>query len=72
MTGDQLAAIRKRLGMSPAKFGRALGYTGNLNSVRLSVRRYESGEKQIAPWIARLAIMYERFGIPDEFLDESD
>jgi DNA-binding transcriptional regulator YiaG len=72
MSGDELAAIRKRLGMSPTKFGRALGYTGNPNSLRLSVKRYEDGSKPIPGWIARLAIMFERHGVPDDFLADGD
>lgn len=69
MTGDELVAIRKSFGLSPAKFGRALGYTGD---IRATMRRYENGSKDIPPWIARLAIMFERHGIPPEWLEGSD
>jgi transcriptional regulator with XRE-family HTH domain len=69
MTGDELVAIRKSFGLSPAKFGRALGYTGD---IRATMRRYENGSKDIPPWIARLAIMFERHGIPGDFLADGD
>lgn len=69
MTGDELVAIRKGFGMSPAKFGRALGYQGD---IRGTMRRYENGSKEIPPWIERLALMFERHGIPDEWLEGDD
>jgi|GEM_PF-6589579 len=67
MTGQELAAIRKRLGLSLIQFGRALGYQGEDNTVSVTVRRYEAPNgRPIPPWIARLAIMFDRFGIPDD------
>lgn len=67
MQGDELKAIRRQLGLTVRELGVAFGYTGNANSVGLTIRRYERGEKPIPPWIARLAIMYARFGIPVDF-----
>jgi transcriptional regulator with XRE-family HTH domain len=71
MTGTQLAAIRKRLGLSLVEFGRALGYEGNRNTVQVAVSRYEAGAREIPPWIARLAAMYAEHGVPPQFLDRS-
>lgn len=69
MTGDQFKSIRKGLGLSLRKFGQALGYSGNANTLSVHIRRYESGNREHIPeWIARLAIMYQRFGIPKEWL----
>lgn len=68
MTGTELRAIRHALGLSLNQFGRALGYEGNANTLNCAIRRYEAGEREIAPWIARLATMYERHGVPSEYL----
>jgi hypothetical protein len=51
-------------------WGRALGYHCEINSVKVVVRRYENGGRPIPPWIARLAWMYGRHGIPGQFLSE--
>ena len=67
MTGEELKVIRHGLGLSTTEFGRALGYAGELNTISVQIRRYESGAREIPPWIARLATMYARFGIPDDF-----
>ncbi|WP_454917258.1 helix-turn-helix domain-containing protein [Xanthobacter sediminis] len=71
MTGPELAAIRHRLGLSAIAFGRACGYTGTDNSVSVSIRRYE-GEygRPVPPLLARLAVMFDRFGVPDDFWPE--
>jgi transcriptional regulator with XRE-family HTH domain len=71
MTGAQLAAIRKRLGLSLVEMGRALGYAGNRNTVQVAVSRYEAGDRDIPPWIARLAAMYAEHGVPPRFLDKT-
>jgi transcriptional regulator with XRE-family HTH domain len=67
MTGPDLRAIRTRLGLSVYDFGRALGYQGNDNTVGVQIRRYETGARDVPPWIARLAEMYGRYGVPKEF-----
>lgn len=69
MTGAEFAAIRKRLNLSLVEFGRALGYDGNRNTVQVAVSRYESGAREIPPWIARLAVMFDRHGVPADFAD---
>jgi len=66
MTGPELAAIRKRLGLGTVAMGRALGYGGNDNTISVAIRKYESAGREIPPWIARLAHMYGRFGVPDD------
>jgi hypothetical protein len=43
MTGDDLHALRKRLGMGIVGFGRALGYVdAEASTVSRKVRRYEA------------------------------
>lgn len=70
MTGDDLNEIRTRLGLSTAQFGYALGFSGSKSNVSTTIRRFEHGDKPVPPWIARLAIMFDRYGVPREFHDE--
>jgi transcriptional regulator with XRE-family HTH domain len=67
MTGEEMKTIRKRLGLSTVELARAMGYVGADNTVSVTVRRYESGGREIPPWLARLLIMFDRFGVPDDF-----
>lgn len=65
MTPEEFRAIRARLGLSLAGLGRAIGYAGKKRS---TVHDYESGRRApIPPWIARLLIMYDRHGVPEEW-----
>ena len=66
MTGPELRVIRKQLGLSVIQMGRALGYGGGDNTVSVQVRRWEGGQREIPPWIARLATMYGRHGVPKD------
>lgn len=68
MTGPELKAIREKLGLSVIQMGRALGYSGNDNTISVQVRRYELGMREIPEWIARLAFMYGKHGVPKRFL----
>ena len=67
MTGSELAAIRKSLGLSTTQWGRALGYSGTDASVSASVRRLEARHDDAIPTtVGRLALMYDRYGVPRE------
>lgn len=66
MTGPQFAAIRKRLGFTAEAFGRALGFGGNRNSLQGRISDMEASRRTITPTLARLAVMFDRFGIPDD------
>lgn len=66
MTGKDLRKIRRDLGLSVRDFGHALGYSGTDNTISVQIRRYELGTRPIPPWIAKLAKMYHRFGIPED------
>lgn len=72
MTGDELADIRRSLKLSIVRFGRALGHSGDDKNISRTMRRYESNEKEIPPWIARLALMFERYGVPEGFFEDDD
>jgi transcriptional regulator with XRE-family HTH domain len=65
VTGDELKRIRQGLGRSVRDFALALGFEGEHAGTAL--RRYERGEKTIPPKVARLATMYQRYGIPADF-----
>lgn len=64
MTGDELKRTRHQLGMSTWRFGLALGYQGNRNSVQVAIRRLERGGRDVPPAVGRLAAMYALYGVP--------
>ncbi len=71
MTGEDMKRIRHQLGFSTLQLGRAIGYVGGENTVSVTIRRYESGQREIPPWIGRLLLMFERYGVPPDFLPDS-
>lgn len=67
MTAKQFKKIREKLGLEHFAWGQALGYRGERTTVQRVIRRFESGEREVPPCIERLAVMFERFGIPKDF-----
>ena len=67
MTGPQLSLIRNKLGLTRLEWGRALGYTGEDEGVQASIRRTETMDR-VPSQVARLAEMYQRHGVPKEFV----
>jgi hypothetical protein len=67
MTGPELRTIRLGLGLSLSKWGGALGYSGERQALATAMRRFEAGEREIPEWIARLAFMYQKHGIPKQW-----
>lgn len=65
MTGAELKIIRKQLGLSTTELGRAFGYEGSDVTASGTIRKYESENRPIPPWLARLAIMFFKHGVPD-------
>jgi transcriptional regulator with XRE-family HTH domain len=63
MTGKEFRAIRERLGLTTAAWGRALGYCGTYATITRHIRHFESGARRIPPTIAVLARMYEQHGL---------
>lgn len=63
MTGAQLRAIRTRLGVTAAEFGEALGYESSPEGRACIVYGLEHG-RRITPAIARLSLMFAKYGIP--------
>lgn len=66
MTGPEFRAIRQQLGLTLMEWGRALGYQGD--NPQVTVSRLEAEGQPITRQVARLAEMYRRHGVPDEFL----
>ena len=64
---DDRRAIRKKLGLSLLEMGKAIGYQGSDQTVKNVWHRYETGERECPPWIARLAYMLGRHGVPPNF-----
>lgn len=69
MTGAELKVIRKHLGLTTTEMGRAFGYEGSDVTASGTIRKYESEARPIPPWLGRLAIMFDRNGVPPEFLE---
>lgn len=69
MKGDTLRAIRKRLGLTVMEMGKAFGWQGTAKTMREQLNRYETGKREIPPAISRLAIMFDRFKVPGDFLN---
>jgi len=47
--------------------GRLLGYRGPKANVAVQIRRLERDARQIPPSVEKLTLMYEHFGIPEEW-----
>ena len=68
MTSSDLRTARETLGLSQADFAIALGYRNHdRQGLRQQVNDMEAGRKAITPQTARLAEMFRRFGVPEEF-----
>lgn len=70
MTPAEMKRIRHERGLSTAQWGRALGYRGA--NVQVQVRQLENGVKPIPRFVERLARMFERHGVPEEWLEEEE
>lgn len=70
MTGAEMKAAREKLDLSLYALGVALGYEGNRNTIQVAIGRYESGERDIPPWIGRLVEMYTNHGVPPQWLPQ--
>ncbi|WP_029002740.1 transcriptional regulator [Azorhizobium doebereinerae] len=70
MTGDEIKEARQRLGLSTAQLGIALGLGGKTANISKMIRRIESGDGFLTPAQSRLLVMFIRFGVPADMLDE--
>ena len=64
MNGHEFRSIRKALGLSLDQFALELGYNGNQQGNRNTIKRFETGERPISPPVARLAWLLKKTGLP--------
>lgn len=55
MTGEELMAIRHKLGMTQKQFARVLGLNGSANTIRKEIDAMEQGWRDIWPRTAAIA-----------------
>ena len=67
MKPNELKAIRAKLGLTQLQFGRALGIGGADLGCSSYVSQMENGHESVSEARARLARMYDLFGVPDKF-----
>jgi transcriptional regulator with XRE-family HTH domain len=70
MDGQEFKAIRKRLKLSAAALGHALGYEGSDANIARTIYRLESGRPIPRP-VARLLEMFDAFGVPRAWAGET-
>jgi hypothetical protein len=69
VTKEELKAAREECGLSLADWAYALGYRhASRDAARQQAYEMEIGRKAITPQVARLAEMFRRHGVPDEWL----
>ena len=54
MTGAELILIRHAFGLGRREFAVLLGYTGEPRNSWITIKRYETGDREIPPTIERL------------------
>jgi transcriptional regulator with XRE-family HTH domain len=67
---NPIRAAREQVGLSQADFGQALGYGGTKQSRRGILSAFENGHKPAPIFVARLAEMFRRYGVPKDFMPE--
>jgi transcriptional regulator with XRE-family HTH domain len=69
MPQKRVKQARQATGLGQADFGKALGYQhGNRHHMRVQVNDMEQGRRPVSPVVQRLAEMFRRFGVPDDFI----
>lgn len=71
--------LRRRLGLSESQMATAIGYTSDaedMNKRRANKatawRKLANGKRPVSRVLGRLLVMFERFGVPDDFLIPDD
>ncbi len=67
VNGEDMKRIRHQVGLSTLELGRVFGYPGADNTVSFTIRRYESGQRPLPPWLGRFMLLLERHGVPEDF-----
>jgi len=63
----QSQEAREAFGLSASAMGKALGYSGPKANIAVHIRRLERDARGIPPSVEKLALMYARHGIPEEW-----
>jgi transcriptional regulator with XRE-family HTH domain len=64
---------RVKSGLSAADLAKALGYRiATSHGMRQQVYDMEQGRKPITPMVQRLCVMFVRYGVPDDFLNDAE
>lgn len=72
LASDTVKEARRSSGLPAADFARALGYRlRNRQLARQQIEDLETGRKPVTGIVERLCLMFLRFGIPDDFLDDN-
>ena len=73
MTPAKFRSVREAFGLSLADWARALGYQSkSRQNLTKQICDMESGRKPIPRSIARIVELFERFGIPEDFLKKDE
>jgi hypothetical protein len=67
MKDEELKTIREEFSLSASAMGKALGYTGPKANIAVHIRRLERDARRIPSSVEKLALMYARHGIPEEW-----
>lgn len=66
MKPEEFAAIRARLHLTQRELAIALAYRGHNSAIEIS--KFETSLRYIPKRVARLMLMFDRFGVPKDFL----
>jgi hypothetical protein len=68
VTGPELRAIRKRLGLTLWQMGQAIGYGGKRRNIANQIRQFEAGVRPVPVPVGRLVYMFDKHGVPPHFV----
>lgn len=65
--GKEFRRIREHLNLSRDQFAIELGYEGNMNGNRTTIRRFETNDRPVPLPTAKLAWMLSQNGLPESW-----
>lgn len=69
---EKMREVRKKSGLSTPQFARVLGYKGTDASMKVIISRFENGHVAPTKTMTRLILMFDAYGIPKEWTNDSD
>jgi transcriptional regulator with XRE-family HTH domain len=67
LPGAEFRRIREHLGLSRDQYAIELGYEGNVNGNRTTIRRFETNERPVPLPVAKLAWLFSQSGLPESW-----